>query len=174
MHCCIITCKIPQDMSFYTGKHLMRSFVYPTLEEFGYVLPEGDLQEKVNRRYQDCTKECSLSIFLEDEEAIKTASVRAEWKPLDTTMELDGQERKALRRMSRKRPRSESSEPCHICLEPCDRPTTIECEHTFCYDCIKKWMGIKRQCPVCDEPISVEKYVRKKRLKIPCKRTLPR
>ena len=84
MHCCIITCKIPQDMSLYTGKHLMRSFIYPTLDEFGYVLPEGDLQEKVNRRYEDCTKECSLSIFLEDEEAIKTASVRAEWKPLDT------------------------------------------------------------------------------------------
>ena len=174
MHCCIITCKIPEDMPRYYGKQLMRSLIYPTLEEFGYVLPEGDLQQKINGRYEDCTKDCSFSIFLEDDEAIKTASIRAEWKPLDTTMELDSNERKALRRMSKKRRRESVETACHICLEPCDRPTTIECEHTFCYSCIRKWMGIKRQCPVCDEPINVEKYVRKKRLKIPCKKTLPR
>ena len=174
MHCCIITCKIPEDMSIYYGKQLIKSLVYPTLDEFGYVLPEGDLQQKINTRHEECTKGCSFSIFLDDNEAIKTASIRAEWKPLDTTMELDNKERKALRRMSRKRPRSESVEACPICLMDCDRPTTVECEHTFCYTCIRKWMGIKRQCPVCDTKINVEKYMRKKRLKIPCKKTLPK
>lgn len=160
-------------MSSYYGKQLLKSYVYPTLDEFGYILPEGDIQHKINRRYTDCSKECSFSIFLDDNEAIKTASIRAEWKPLDTTVALDSTERKALRRMSRKRSRS-VEESCHICLDTCDNPTTVECEHTFCYSCIKQWMGIKRQCPVCDEPINVQKYMRKKRLKIPCKRILPR
>lgn len=174
MHCCIITCKIPLDMPSYYGRQLIRSLVYPTLEEFGYVLPEGDLQEKIDRRYDmEHTKECSFSIFLEDEEAMKTASIRAEWKPLDTTMKLDSDERKALRRMSKKRQREVETD-CHICLESCKRPTTIECEHTFCYKCIQKWMGIKRQCPVCDKPINVEKYAHKRRRKRPCRRTLPR
>jgi len=157
-------------MTTYYGKQVIKSYIYPILDEFGYVLPDGDLQRKMDERFDECDKPCSVTVFLDDNEAIKTASARAEWKPLEATNNLDRTEGKALRRMSRKRARPDYA-PCHICLGQCDRPTTIECEHTFCYSCIKKWMGIKRQCPVCDTEINVSKYVRKKRLKIPCKKT---
>jgi len=172
MHCCIITCNIPSDMPMHIGRHIMRSHVQPVLEEFGYVLPDDDLQQKLNRIYNGCTKECSLSVFLTDDEAIKTASVRAEWKPLDTTVALDKTERKALRKMSKRKRSSESHTPeCHICLYTCKTTTTLECDHSFCYKCIKKWCGIKRSCPVCDTEINVAKYMREKRRKKPCKRT---
>lgn len=172
MHCCIISCKIPRDMPSDIGADIIKSFVYPTLNEFGYVLPEPEIQRKINRRFGDTDKELSISIFLDDGEAMKTASIRAEWKPLETTKSLDSSERKALRRMSRKRRIDEITNDCPICMDKCKRPITVECDHTFCYECIKKWMGIKRQCPVCDKSINVSTYVRRKRLKLPGKKSV--
>ena len=96
---------------------------------------------------------------------MKTASIRAEWKPLEPTVELDKSERKALRRMSKRKRKCEDKQ-CPICLDTCEKPTTISCDHTFCYSCIKRWMGIKRNCPVCDKVIDIKKYVRRKRLKL--------
>lgn len=168
MHCCIISCQIPSDMPDDIGANVIKSFIYPTLNEFGYVLPESDIQCKINSRFGDTDKDLSVSIFLDDNEAIKTASIRAEWKPLETTKSLNSSERKALKRMSSKKKRriTEITNNCPICMDTCKRPITVECDHTFCYECIKKWMGIKRQCPVCDKSINVSKYGRKKRLKL--------
>lgn len=169
MHCCVINCRIPESMSLFYGKHVIQTIVYPTLEEFGYIPPESDIQQKLERRFRNCTKTCKIAIFLNDDEAMKTASIRAEWKPLEASNTLNPSEKRELRKM-RKRTRSE--EPCHICLEECKRPTTMECDHTFCYRCIEKWMEIKRQCPVCDKKINVAKCERKKRRKKSCKKTL--
>lgn len=169
MHCCVIKCRIPQGMSLYYGKHIIETIVYPTLDEFGYVLPEADIQQKIEEQYDQCEKQCTIAVFLNDEEAMKTACIRAEWKPLEASNTLNKKEKKALRTM-RKRKRSE--EPCHICLEDCKKPTTMECEHTFCYKCIEKWMAIKRKCPVCDKDINVSKRERKKRSRRSCRKTL--
>ena len=163
MHCCIINVKIPSDMSPLYGKRTVMGIVYPVLDEFGYVLPEEDLQQKLNSRYSECNKTIRVSILLSEEEAVKTACIRAEWKPLETTAPLDRRERKALKRLKKRG--SDSS--CHICLEKCKSPTTMNCEHTFCYKCIKKWLGIKRSCPVCSKKIeiNVSKCKRKRQQK---------
>ena len=169
MHCCFVSVKIPRDMPNIIGKRVARSFILPVLDEFGYVPPEPDIQNHMNEHIDgdEEQKELCMAFYLTDEEAMKTASIRAEWKPREETP-LDKSERKALRKMSKKRKRTATT-ACPICLENCTKPTTIDCNHTFCYDCIRKWIGIKRKCPVCDEEINVQKYVRKKRLKIPDK-----
>ena len=173
MHHCVITCKIPSDMPYHYARHQIKMIIFPILDEFGYVIPEEDLQRRLQGRFGECEKEMSVSLFLSENEALKTASIRAEWKPLETTVALDKSERKALRKMSKKRPR-EKEEDCHICLDTCKKPTTLECDHSFCYNCIKKWLGIKRNCPVCEKPINVSKYMREKRQKRPCKKILRR
>ncbi len=162
MHCCVISVKIPNDMSNRYGRRVIMDLVYPVLDEFGYILPDGDIQDKIKARYSiECTKIVEITMLLTEEEAVKTACIRAEWKPLETTVPLDKKERRALRRL-KKRGRESS---CHICLEPCKSPTTVDCEHTFCYKCIKKWLGIKRTCPVCSKTINVSKCKRKRRRK---------
>lgn len=45
---------------------------------------------------------------------------------------------------------------CSICSELFIRATTLNCSHTFCYQCIQNW--IKKQkgcslCPVCRTPV---------------------
>lgn len=43
-------------------------------------------------------------------------------------------------------------EDCPICLEKQDSTTTAKldcCQHTFCFDCIKKWGEKSNECPVC-------------------------
>lgn len=178
MHCCFVSVKIPRDMPTIIGKRVVRRFILPVLDEFGYVPPEPDIQNHMNEHFHvdGEQKELCMAFYLTDEEAMKTASIRAEWKPREETP-LDKYERKALRKMSKKRKRkrttastaSTATTACPICLETCTKPITINCDHTFCYDCIRKWIGIKRNCPVCHEEINVQKYVRKKRLKIPDK-----
>ena len=159
MHCCTLCVKIPSDMSNLYGRRMVMGIVHPVLDEFGYVMPEGDIQEKIRVRYSiESTKDIEITILLTEEEAVKTACIRAEWKPLETTVPLDKNERRALRRL-KKRGRESS---CHICLETCKSPTTVDCEHTFSYKCIKKWLGIKRTCPVCSKKINIKKYKRKK------------
>ena len=170
-HGCIINCKFPNGFSVWRCKEIIRSIIYPTLEEFGYVMPEEQMQKEIISRHGDGDKPVSMYIYLTDEEAIKTASIRAEWKPLEATVTLDKKEKRALRKMSRKRQRDgEISTECHICLENCVKPTTISCDHTFCYECITRWLGIKRNCPVCHVKINVQKSVRKKRFKLPDKK----
>ena len=168
-HGCIINCKFPDGFSTWRCNQIMRSLIYPTLEEFSYIKPEEEMQKEIESKYGECNMSVSMCIYLTDEEAIKTASIRAEWKPLEPTVNLDKYERRALRKMSRKRRRKETTE-CHICLETCKKPITVTCDHTFCYECITKWLAIKRNCPVCHKDVNVQKCVRRKRLKLPDKK----
>lgn len=44
---------------------------------------------------------------------------------------------------------------CKICLRPFYEPYILECGHTFCYDCLKRWLGgsgtrgKNKNCPDC-------------------------
>lgn len=166
MHYCVIKCKIPEHYSAFMGKRVLKRIVDTTLDEFGYLMPEEQIQEELNQ-LGECTKDHEFSILLTEEEAIKTACIRAEWKPLEPTAKLNKDERKTLKSMKRKR-----SGDCGICLETTNNITRTKCKHDFCYKCLKKWLAIKRECPVCQEPINVSASGRKKRRRKPCKKTL--
>lgn len=40
---------------------------------------------------------------------------------------------------------------CAICLDglSADAAKLKECEHSFCFDCIKHWAGVTNKCPLC-------------------------
>ena len=60
------------DMPYHYARHAIRVILFPVLEEFGYVIPEEDLQQRLEKRYGECTKAMMISLFLSDDEAIKT------------------------------------------------------------------------------------------------------
>ena len=40
-------------------------------------------------------------------------------------------------------------EPCTICYRTNQVYKTVECDHSFCKECIRKWMSRASTCPVC-------------------------
>ena len=38
---------------------------------------------------------------------------------------------------------------CSICFEEIKEIAEIECDHKFCFSCIKKWSVINNNCPIC-------------------------
>ncbi|KAF9946943.1 E3 ubiquitin ligase [Modicella reniformis] len=38
---------------------------------------------------------------------------------------------------------------CNICVDYFSSPFTIECGHTFCYECLHAWLEIQKSCPTC-------------------------
>ena len=170
MHCCILKCTFPQYISSYRAREMVVDFVEPVLEEFNYLPPEKEVQDYIVKYFgSDCslTKEIKTCMYLSEAQAIKSACVRAEWKPFDSTQKLDKKEKKSL-----KRRRCDSSMECAICLYECEDSVRLNCDHDFCYKCIKQWLSIKRKCPVCDADVNFEKHKQRKRLKLPCKSTV--
>lgn len=47
----------------------------------------------------------------------------------------------------------ESDLTCAICSFLFEKPTTVICGHTFCNECIIKFLGFQPKCPVCKYPI---------------------
>jgi len=43
---------------------------------------------------------------------------------------------------------------CAICLDIYKNKRTLECEHSFCKNCICHWICSKSNCPLCREPIT--------------------
>ena len=43
---------------------------------------------------------------------------------------------------------------CSICLDLMFQPVTTKCGHTFCRACLKKALGVKRECTICRDPIA--------------------
>ena len=43
---------------------------------------------------------------------------------------------------------------CPICLEETQNAYRTECNHRFCGPCIKRALGIKKECPACRAPIA--------------------
>ena len=76
------------------------------------------------------------------------------------------EERKALRKISKRKRSSSEDEPVHkktkncrcpICLEDMDskKNITLDCDCVFHYVCIKKWFGCKKVCPTCEIPVKL-------------------
>lgn len=39
---------------------------------------------------------------------------------------------------------------CPICFNECKSPVkSISCNHIFCFDCLRTWLGINSKCPMC-------------------------
>jgi hypothetical protein len=151
-------------MSTYRAREMAIAFIEPVLHEFNYIPPDAEIQGQIINFFGtdvSMTKEVNIPVYVSEAQAIKTACVRAEWKPFDITQKLDKKEKKSL-----KRQRCDSSTDCAICLYECVDNVRLECEHDFCYKCIKKWLSIKRTCPVCDAKVSFETHKRRKRLRL--------
>ena len=43
---------------------------------------------------------------------------------------------------------------CSICLSVFSDPRTLNCGHTYCWDCIKDWVKAKRDCPQCKSKVT--------------------
>ena len=41
---------------------------------------------------------------------------------------------------------------CIICSEVFKNPARLDCAHTFCRQCISKWLKEQKSCPVCRNP----------------------
>ena len=42
---------------------------------------------------------------------------------------------------------------CSICLQTCVHPARLECNHVFCFLCVKGAAAQNRRCPMCRQPI---------------------
>ena len=45
---------------------------------------------------------------------------------------------------------------CPICLEVIINKCTLICGHEGCHDCLEKWLSIKRNCPMCRQPVTAQ------------------
>ena len=50
-HGCIINCKFPDGFSTWRCNQILRSLIYPTLEEFSYIKPEEEMQKEIESKY---------------------------------------------------------------------------------------------------------------------------
>tara|TARA_Y100001936_G_C15707151_1_gene474035 strand:- start:132 stop:509 length:378 start_codon:yes stop_codon:yes gene_type:complete len=110
-------------------------------------------------------KEIHLMVRLTDEQAIKTAADRSEFKHPEPE-KMKKTEKRKLRKIS-KRKRSCSSDDtvhkklkdsrCSICLEDMSskKNITLECDCVFHYQCIKKWLSCKKVCPLCEKSVDI-------------------
>jgi peroxin-10 len=48
---------------------------------------------------------------------------------------------------------------CALCLAGRSKPTVTECGHLYCWNCICSWCTEKPQCPLCRQPISLNKLI---------------
>ena len=72
--------------------------------------------------------------------------------------ELKIDENRKLDIISRKCTAQEISKECSICLEKIkkdDNVSTIDCAHTFHYNCIMEWGKYKSECPLCRTNIPI-------------------
>ncbi|KAI9283427.1 hypothetical protein BC943DRAFT_99484 [Umbelopsis sp. AD052] len=51
-------------------------------------------------------------------------------------------------------PKLRNALQCAICTELFTEPHTVDCGHTFCYQCLKQWLEIRKQCPTCRKPLT--------------------
>lgn len=41
------------------------------------------------------------------------------------------------------------SDVCSICKDDFSEAVSLDCSHTFCLECIKKWSETENSCPIC-------------------------
>jgi uncharacterized coiled-coil DUF342 family protein len=49
--------------------------------------------------------------------------------------------------------REQEENTCPICYGPIQNKTTLECGHSFCKECIDKWLDDNNTCPICRKEI---------------------
>ena len=47
---------------------------------------------------------------------------------------------------------------CSICQDKIKQQQTLICNHTFCKNCIQKWLVKNKNCPICRHEITKHKY----------------
>jgi len=52
-----------------------------------------------------------------------------------------------------------SGEKCSICKEHFSKESSIQCDHTFCFDCIRQWTYANSTCPLCRIEVNEIKIV---------------
>ena len=167
-----LTYDVPSFIRRFQAIDLLENYIYDHLEEFG-CLPRDENVNKMIResfcsnsstRHEKEYVHINLMIRMTDEEAVKTAGDRSEFQHASPT-DMDKSEKRALRKIS-KRKRAESSEgeskkmksdDCLICLDELGerKTTTLDCDHAFHYRCIKRWLSIKKVCPVCNAIVDI-------------------
>ncbi len=45
------------------------------------------------------------------------------------------------------------SEPCYICLDPIDNYVVLPCSHRVHVACLKIWLEVSTQCPMCRQEL---------------------
>ncbi|MCB4760425.1 MAG: hypothetical protein LGB58_06820 [Sulfurovum sp.] len=51
---------------------------------------------------------------------------------------------------------SRPKDPCVICMEEPIVPKSLSCGHTFCTECINKWLKTRAICPTCSKSQGVQ------------------
>jgi len=46
-------------------------------------------------------------------------------------------------------------EKCPICVEEITDTARLDCQHSYCYDCIWNWCRFNNVCPLCKAPVKV-------------------
>lgn len=159
---------VPLDVYRYQAIDSIERYIYSELDEFQCLPRDDKVDEFINSCFgkDDHQKDVYLMVRLTDEQAMKTAADRSEFKHADP-VKIKKEERKALRKIS-KRKRSTSEEDdfvhkkikdcrCPICLEDMEskKNITLDCDCVFHYTCIKKWLGCKKVCPTCEKSIDI-------------------
>ena len=164
-----LTYKVPTLVYRYHAMDRIERFIYSQLDEFKCLPRDDRVVDYIRELYGKETdnKDIYIMIRMTDEQAMKTAADRSEYKHPEP-VRMKKEEKRALRKMSkRKRSQSEDAEPVHkkikecrcpICLEDIDskKNITLECDCVFHYTCIKKWFQLKKVCPTCETPVKLK------------------
>ncbi len=51
----------------------------------------------------------------------------------------------------------ETNDVCSVCIEPFNLKIKLECSHSFCKECIYRWMVKNFTCPICRSVINDKK-----------------
>jgi hypothetical protein len=167
-----LTYDVPSFIRRFQAIDLLENYIYDHLEEFGCLPRDENVNKMIRESFSTEAHEkenvhIHLMIRMTDEEAVKTAGDRSEFQHASPT-DMDKSEKRALRKIS-KRKRAESTDgdsndskkmkrgDCLICLDELGdrKTTTLDCDHIFHYRCIKRWLSIKKVCPVCNTVVDI-------------------
>ena len=140
-HYMYLSYRIPKSMHRYEAMDRIESFIYSHLNEFGCLPRDNNINDYILNnfgKYKDLTH-LNIMVRLTDDQAIKTASDRSEFKHPEPE-KIDTKAKKSLRKISKRKRSQSEDEPvnkklkecrCPICLEDMDKKKniTLECDY---------------------------------------------